>query len=73
MDWWQERAACCTGEEVEQINSYVSRCGSTAKHMCPERLETQFTLFCILGHSRIQTLQCICRNKKPKYLSLILI
>ena len=44
--WWQEGAARSTGEEVEQINSYISRCGSTTKHMCPEgsRNVTDFLL-----------------------------
>lgn len=29
-------SACSTGEEVEQINSYMSRCGNTTKYMLPE-------------------------------------
>lgn len=32
----QEGSACSTGEEVEQINSYMSRCGNTTKYMLPE-------------------------------------
>ena len=28
---WQVGSACSTGEEVEQINSHVSRCGNTTK------------------------------------------
>lgn len=31
----QEGSACSTGEEVEQINSYMSRCGNTTKYMLP--------------------------------------
>ena len=30
---FQEGSACSTGEEVEQINSYMSRCGNTTKYM----------------------------------------
>ena len=33
---WQEGSACSTGEEVEQINSHMSRCGNTTKYMLPE-------------------------------------
>ena len=33
---WQEGSACSTGEEVEQINSHMSRCGNTIKYMLPE-------------------------------------
>jgi len=33
---WQNGSACSTGEEVEQINSYMSRCGNTTKYMLPE-------------------------------------
>ncbi|XP_028403973.1 uncharacterized protein LOC114526573 [Dendronephthya gigantea] len=33
---WQQGAACATGEEVEQINSYFSRLGNTTKYMLPE-------------------------------------
>jgi uncharacterized membrane protein YjjP (DUF1212 family) len=33
---WQDGAACSTGEEVEQINSYFSRLGNTTKYMLPE-------------------------------------
>ena len=32
----QEGSACFTGEEVEQINSYMSRCGNTTKYMLSE-------------------------------------
>lgn len=32
----QEGSACSTGEEVEQINSYMSRCGNTTKYMLSE-------------------------------------
>lgn len=32
----QDESACATGEEVEQINSYMSRCGNTTKYMLPE-------------------------------------
>lgn len=32
----QEGSACSTGEEVEEINSYMSRCGNTTKYMLPE-------------------------------------
>lgn len=32
----QDGSACSTGEEVEQINSYMSRCGNTTKYMLPE-------------------------------------
>lgn len=34
----QEGSACSTGEEVEQINSYMSHCGNTTKYMLPENL-----------------------------------
>jgi hypothetical protein len=30
---WQEGSAYTTGEEVEQINGYISRLGSTTKYM----------------------------------------
>ena len=33
---WQVGSACSTGEEVEQINSHMSRCGNTTKYMLPE-------------------------------------
>lgn len=33
---WQEGSACTTGEEVEQINAHMSRCGNTSKYMLPE-------------------------------------
>lgn len=33
---WQDGSACSTGEEVEQINSHMSRCGNTTKYMLPE-------------------------------------
>ena len=33
---WQEGSACSTGEEVEQINSHLSRCVNTTKYMLPE-------------------------------------
>lgn len=33
---WQTDSACSTGEEVEQINSYMSRCSNTTKYMLPE-------------------------------------
>lgn len=33
---WQEGSACTTGEEVEQINAHMSRCGNTTKYMLPE-------------------------------------
>ena len=33
---WQEGSACSTGEEVEQINAHMSRCGNTTKYMLPE-------------------------------------
>lgn len=33
---WQEGTACSTGEEVEQINAHMSRCGNTTKYMLPE-------------------------------------
>lgn len=33
---WQEGTACTTGEEVEQINAHMSRCGNTSKYMLPE-------------------------------------
>ena len=46
--WWQEGAARSTGEEVEQINSYISRCGSTTKHMSPEGNEAyDFLSHCV--------------------------
>lgn len=37
---WQVGSACSTGEEVEQINSYMSRCGNTTKYMLPEGTST---------------------------------
>eukprot|EP00794_Sanderia_malayensis_P003930 gene3930-4480_t len=40
---WQTGAASTTGEEVEQINSYVSRLGSTTKHLLPENREDTLT------------------------------
>ena len=33
---WQDGSAASTGEEVEQINSHMSRCGNTTKYMLPE-------------------------------------
>ena len=30
---WQDGAANTTGEEAEQVNSYISRLGSTTKRM----------------------------------------
>ena len=33
---WQEDSACTTGEEVEQINAHMSRCGNTTEYMLPE-------------------------------------
>lgn len=38
---WQDGAARTSGEEVEQINSYVSRLGSTTKHMIPESMSVK--------------------------------
>lgn len=33
---WQDGSAASTGEEVERINSHMSRCGNTTKYMLPE-------------------------------------
>ena len=33
---WQDGSAWSTGEEVEQINAHLSRCGNTTKYMLPE-------------------------------------
>lgn len=33
---WQDGSACSTGEEVEQGNSHMSRCGNITKYMLPE-------------------------------------
>ena len=33
---WQVGSACSTGEDVEQINSHMSRCGNNTKYMLPE-------------------------------------
>ena len=41
---WQEGSACTTGEEVEQINAHMSRCGSTTKYMLPEGMNLLFWL-----------------------------
>ncbi|XP_044163520.1 uncharacterized protein LOC114951222 isoform X3 [Acropora millepora] len=40
---WQVGSACSTGEEVEQINSHMSRCGNTTKYMLPENREELIT------------------------------
>ena len=39
---WQEGSACTTGEEVEQINAHMSRCGNTTKYMLPEGMGLSF-------------------------------
>jgi len=36
---WQKGSACTTGEEVEQINAHMSRCGNTTKYMLPEGMQ----------------------------------
>ena len=33
---WQDGTGRTSGEEVEQTNSFISRLGSTTKHMLPE-------------------------------------
>jgi len=48
----QEGSACSTGEEVEQINSYMSRCGNTTKYMLPENREELITEHAIAWNRR---------------------
>lgn len=48
----QEGSACSTGEEVEQINSYMSRCGNTTKYMLPENREELITEHALMWNWR---------------------
>lgn len=49
---WQVGSACSTGEEVEQINSYMSRCGNTTKYMLPEGRDEVLTEHAIAWNKR---------------------
>ncbi|XP_044171275.1 uncharacterized protein LOC122955576 isoform X2 [Acropora millepora] len=49
---WQEGSACTTGEEVEQINAHMSRCGNTSKYMLPEGRDELITEHAVAWNQR---------------------
>ncbi|KAJ7337885.1 hypothetical protein OS493_008043 [Desmophyllum pertusum] len=49
---WQEGSACTTGEEVEQINAHMSRCGNTTKYMLPEGRDELITEHALAWNKR---------------------
>ncbi|XP_067026653.1 uncharacterized protein [Acropora muricata] len=49
---WQEGSACTTGEEVEQINAHMSRCGNTSKYMLPEGRDELITEHALAWNQR---------------------
>ena len=51
--WWQDGSACSTDEEVEQINSHMSRYGNTTKYMLPGSYQ---------GFNVTYTMQIISQN-----------
>ncbi|KAK2555183.1 hypothetical protein P5673_023160 [Acropora cervicornis] len=52
---WQVRSACSTSEEVEQINSHMSRCGNTTKYMLPESQLQSLSSFFFSGKKKQKT------------------
>ncbi|XP_028414083.1 uncharacterized protein LOC114537161 isoform X1 [Dendronephthya gigantea] len=62
---WQEGAAATPGEEVEQINSYLSRLGSTTKNMIASGRED-----CITEHLLSWNKRKICNLPKLLVLRL---
>ncbi|KAJ7349533.1 hypothetical protein OS493_038720 [Desmophyllum pertusum] len=49
---WQEGSACTTGEEMEQINAHMSRCGNTTKYMLPEGRDELITEHALAWNKR---------------------